>query len=141
VIHCLHRWGRLIELLETHLKGNLNVPLMIHSFSGSVEIMRRLVHLGCFISYSMRLTESAQGQLRETFKATPLEHILIETDAPDQLNVGFLVSDNGQSAVNEPSYIRELSAFAADLREINTSEFCAQIWKNGEIYSHSALPR
>jgi TatD DNase family protein len=141
VIHCLHRWGRLIELLETHLPGNQKIPVMIHSFSGSEEIMRRLVRRGCFISYSMRLTEIAQGQLRETFKATPLGHILIETDAPDQLNVGFLVPDNEQSAVNEPSYIRELFAYAADLREMNASEFCAQIWKNGEIYSHSALPR
>jgi TatD DNase family protein len=141
VIHCLHRWGRLIELLESHLKGNLKVPLMIHSFSGSVEIMRRLVHLGCFISYSMRLTDTSQGHLRNTFKATPLERILIETDAPDQLNVHLLALKNEKSAGNEPSYIRELSAFAADLREMNTSEFCAQIWKNGEIYSHSALPR
>jgi TatD DNase family protein len=141
VIHCLHRWGRLIELLETHLQGDQKIPLMIHSFSGSEEIMRRLVHLGCFISYSMRLTDASQGQLRKTFKATPLERILIETDAPDQLNVDFLVSDNEQSAGNEPSHIRELSAFAADLREMNTSEFCVQIWKNGEIYSHSALPR
>ena len=103
--------------------------------------MRRLVHLGCFISYSMRLTDASQGQLRKTFKATPLERILIETDAPDQLNVHLLALNNEKSAGNEPSYIRELSAFAADLREMNTSEFCAQIWKNGEIYSHSALPR
>lgn len=141
VIHCLHRWGRLIELLETHLKGNLKVPFMIHSFSGSVEIMRRLVHLGCFISYSMRLTDASQGQLRQTFKATPLERILIETDAPDQLNVHLLALNIEKSADNEPSYIRDLFAYAADLREMNTSEFCARIWKNGEIYSHSALPR
>jgi TatD DNase family protein len=141
VIHCLHRWGRLIELLETYLQGNRKIPVMIHSFSGSEEIMRRLVHLGCFISYSMRLMDASQGQLRKTFKATPLERILIETDAPDQLNVDLLALKKEQSADNEPSYIRELTAFAADLREMNASEFCTQIWKNGEIYSHSALPR
>jgi TatD DNase family protein len=140
VIHCLHRWGRLIELVETHLQGNRRVPIMIHSFSGSEEIMQRLVRLGCFISYSMRLTETSQEQLRRTFKTTPLHRILIETDSPDQLNTRLFTPENGEKACNEPSYIQELYTFAADLREMNTSEFCTQIWENGEIYAHSALP-
>jgi TatD DNase family protein len=141
VIHCLHRWGKLIELLGNHLHDDKRIPIMIHSFAGSMEIMQQLVRMGCFISYSMRLTEAAQEQLRVTFKATPLQHILIETDAPDQLNSRLLTMENGEKAVNEPSYIRELYTFAAGLREMNPSEFCTQIWKNGEIYAHSALPR
>ena len=59
-IHCIRCWGKLIEILESFGAGKKLPPTMIHSFSGSMESMRRLTDLGCYISYSSRIADPEQ---------------------------------------------------------------------------------
>jgi len=130
VIHCVKAWGRLLELLEQF--ADPLPPMMIHSFSGSIETLRRLIRLGCFISFSGRL--AAESKLHSCFLATPLAKLLLETDAPGRPNNQSIPSD-------EPAAISRLYQLAAEMRGMTLNEFCQEIWRNGEIFTDTILPR
>ena len=129
VIHCVKAWGRLLELLEQNPAPL--PPIMIHAFSGSTETLQRLIRCGCFISYSTRL--ATESKLHPSCRATPLTSLLLETDAPAQLN--------NKIAFDEPAAIKGLYQLAADLRGMALNEFCREIWNNGEIFTDTILPR
>ena len=81
-IHCIRSWDVLFDLLESLAKEPGLPRIMIHSFGGSVETMRRLTELGCYISYSPRIMESGNTKVLAAFTETPLEALLLESDAP-----------------------------------------------------------
>jgi len=139
-LHCLGCWGRLLELLEHQAKMTALPPFMIHSFSGSSETMHRVVRIGGWISFSARLVDPKREHLRRVFLATPLDRLLLETDAPDQLPQALRGAAT-TTPVNEPANILALYREAAGLRQIDLHDFIHRIWNNGTIYADSLLPR
>ncbi len=143
VVHCLHCWGRLIELLTAASSSRSLPPLMIHSFSGSMETMRQLVRFGCYLSFSSRMLAPEGEKIRQVFREVPLASLLLETDSPDQfcqvaLDVQY---DKDKAVVNEPAFIPPLYRYAADLKNMKLDEFCNRVWTNGSIFTHSAIFR
>ena len=55
---------------------------VFHSFSGSVEMARELYRRGWMISFSGVVTFKNAPRVQEVAASVPLEHLLIETDAP-----------------------------------------------------------
>ncbi len=140
-IHCLGCWGRLVDLLEQQ-KGRAPLPaIMIHAFSGSLETMRRLVRLGCWISFSTALSDPGREPLQRIAQETPVDRLLLETDAPDQLPAALRTSAHGRRPCNEPANIPALYRFAANLHQMDLQDFCRQVWQNGTLYTDSMLPR
>ncbi|MDD3815537.1 MAG: TatD family hydrolase [Desulfocapsaceae bacterium] len=148
VIHCVKAWGKLLEILEAYIYQL--PPMMIHSFSGSREILQRLIRLGCFISFSGRLI--ADSKLHPCFLATPLANLLLETDGQGRPSVAGVMDGAGATDApaqpynqtlfsDEPAAISHLYQFAARMRGMVLDEFCQGIWKNGEIFTHTILPR
>jgi TatD DNase family protein len=137
-IHCIGRWGRLLELLNEYQP---ELPL-IHSFNGSLEIMYRLVDIGAYLSFSTMLAQPEKEKSREVFKKTPLDHILLETDSPDQFCPALLNrTDTTSNRINEPCFVAELYSFAADLREMKLETFTETLYNNGQIFTHRASSR
>ncbi len=129
VIHCVKAWGRLLEILEA-----LAAPrpaIMLHSFSGSMEIMQRLLALGCFISFSPRLISNRQ--LHPLLTAAPLTRLLLETDTAWH--------PHRPEPPPETTTISHLYQVAAALRGIPLPEFYQQVWNNGKIFAHTILSR
>jgi TatD DNase family protein len=161
VIHCVKAWGRLLEMLE-QFAGPLP-PIMIHSFAGSRETLQRLLRLGCFISFSGRLV--TDSKVHPCFLATPLANLLLETDGQGWPGVtrsmeGIRVTDAGatdspaqsgrqlspgshdpKTVYAEPAAIIKLYELAATMRGMPPDEFRQEIWKNGEIFTNTILPR
>ncbi len=135
VIHCVKAWGRLLEILEQF--ADPLPPIMIHSFAGSRETLQRLIRLGCFISFSGRLT--AAGKVHPCFSETPMTNLLLETDSHGQPLVGGAM--DGARTTDEPAAITMLYELAATMREMDLNEFRHQIWKNGEIFTDTIVPR
>lgn len=79
-IHCVKAWMELFEALGNY-KGKIKG--VIHSFSGSVEIMEQLVNAGFYISFSPFILKNCSKKTLEAIKKTPIDNILIETDSPD----------------------------------------------------------
>ncbi len=130
VIHCVKAWGRIVALLEQLTRPR--PPIMIHAFSGSEDILQRLIRLGCFISFSARLDNDPK--VHHCVLATPLTNLLLESDAPGQPNNQTVFSA-------EPAAIIQLYRLVATLKEMPLDEFRQEIWKNGEIFTHTILPR
>ncbi|MCX5869420.1 MAG: TatD family hydrolase [Deltaproteobacteria bacterium] len=138
VIHCVKAWGRLLEMLEQFAAPL--PPIMIHSFTGSRETLQRLLRLGCFISFSGWL--ATDGKLHLRFLETPLANLLLETDAPAQPNRQLPPGSHDQTVIcDEPAAITQLYKLAATMRKMPLDEFRQEIWKNGEIFTDTIIPR
>ncbi len=75
VIHCRDAWDDCLRILK-----RADVPVMLHCFTGKKDVMLEAVDRGYYISFSTLLVKS-KG-IRKVAKHTPLENIVLETDAP-----------------------------------------------------------
>lgn len=139
VVHCVKSWGAVVDTLEQEFTRPGAPPVMLHSYSGSVEIMRRLVKAGAYISFSTRLLARDEIRLKKVLVETPVERILLETDSPDQLPPEWMAKEG--SACNEPMWIRDLYHQVAQLKKINVEDLKVSIWENGKIFTHAAAAR
>ncbi len=85
-IHCRRAWEGLVEVLQGH--GPLEQGGLIHSYSGSAELVPVLAEYNLSFSFSGSLTRSGNRRGHKAFLAVPPERLLIETDSPDLTPVG-----------------------------------------------------
>lgn len=83
---------------------------VVHSFAGSEQQAERLYEIGFFLGMGGPVTYPRARRLRQLVAHMPIEHLLLETDAPDQPNTGH------QGARNEPVRMLETLQTIADLR-------------------------
>ena len=81
-IHCVRAWGLLLETVAAEAPLP---PFVLHSYSGSLEMARRLLPLGAYFSFSGRGLQPRQAAVLEVFRQLPRARILLETDAPEML--------------------------------------------------------
>lgn len=135
-IHCVRCWQMILDRLERQAAVKGLPPVMIHSFSGSLETMYRLSSIGCLISYSSKIMNPENHKLLETFKRTPLQALLLETDAPDQLTCNPDDHTERITPYNEPVSVAALYRFGAEQRAMHLKDFSTRIWNNGTIFTH-----
>lgn len=83
MIHCLHAWPWLMELL----RGS-PIPargMLLHAFGGPLELIQPLAHLGAWFSFAADVLSETRLRKREALCHVPLDRLLIETDTPDIL--------------------------------------------------------
>src|SRR5690606_15470772 len=56
--------------------------VVMHCFSGDAEMARECVRRGYLLSFAGTVTFRNARGLRDALAVTPLEHLLVETDAP-----------------------------------------------------------
>lgn len=133
-IHCVRRWGRLCEHLAAADSGAMTP--VIHSFGGSVEILERLLAAGAYISFSGRLAAPEADKIRAAFDRTPLDRLLLETDAPDQWSAELAADSHLDGPLNEPAQVAALYAFAARRRKMDLDEFTTRLYENAQIFTN-----
>ncbi len=84
---------------------------VVHSFSGSPEQARQLWNAGLLIGLGGPVTYERAQRLRGLVASMPLEHLLLETDAPDQPDAAI----RGQR--NEPARVSVICRTIAQLRD------------------------
>jgi len=92
---------------------------VVHSFSGSEEQARQLFKLGFAIGIGGPVTYERAQRLRRIVATMPIEHLLLETDAPDQPDAAI----RGQR--NEPARLRQVLDCVAALRQLPADELAA----------------
>lgn len=97
---------------------------VVHSFSGSEEQARQLWKLGFCIGIGGPVTYPRAQRLHRIVAAMPLEHLLLETDAPDQPGIGH----RGQR--NEPAHLVEVLDCVAALRGMEREALAAATTRN-----------
>ena len=89
---------------------------IIHCFSGDWNLAQKYLDWGFYLSIPGPVTYPRSRDLREVAQKAPLEHLLIETDAP------HLTPAPRKGRKNEPAFIRYTALEIAVLRKISLEE-------------------
>jgi TatD DNase family protein len=115
VIHAREADDDIANILEEET-GQGAFPFVLHCFSSGIELARRGLALGGYISFSGILTFKNAATIQEAASMAPADRILVETDAPYLAPIPF----RGKS--NEPSYVRHTAEKLAELRGVSLAE-------------------
>jgi len=83
---------------------------VMHCFSGDVAMAERLIEMGFAISIAGPVTFPKAEALREVVKRVPIEHLLVETDAP------YLAPQPMRGKRNEPAFVRYTAEMIAQVK-------------------------
>ena len=107
ILKALTDWAA--GLGNSTLAGRLGV---LHTFSGDLEMARKAIDLGFYISISGPVTYKNARQLPGIVRALPLDRLLVETDCP------FLSPEPYRDKSNEPAYTRLVAERIAELKGV-----------------------
>lgn len=131
-IHCLQAWGRMFELLKAGPRPARG--FLLHSYGGPQEMVKSFVGLGAYFSLPGYYAHERKERQRETFRHIPLDRLLIETDAPDQMlppGRGQELNDSGTGQpINHPANLAPVYEFAAGLRGVSLAELAPRVEEN-----------
>ena len=113
VIHSRDAWEDTFAILEAEGAPSRTV---FHCWSGDETHARRAVSLGAVLSFSGTVTFRNAGDLRAAAHATPIESIVVETDAP------FLTPHPHRGKKNEPAYVRHVAEEIARVKAVPIEE-------------------
>lgn len=116
VIHSRDAAKETFDLIKAHLEKDPRRKFLIHCYSGSVEMMREYVKMGCFIALGGVVTFKNSKVAKEVAAEVPLDKLLLETDAP------YLTPHPHRGKRNEPLYLRYIAEEIAGLRGISPEE-------------------
>lgn len=131
-IHCLQAWGRMLELLKTGPRPARG--FLLHSYGGPREMIESFAELGAYFSLPGYYAHERKEKQRETFRHVPMERLLIETDAPDQMlphsGKHQLVDLSSGKPINHPANITAVYEFAAELRGVTIETLAPIVEQN-----------
>ncbi|WP_191405304.1 TatD family hydrolase [Anaeromassilibacillus sp. D41t1_190614_C2] len=119
IVHDRDAHGDTMELLcKYRPKG------VVHCFSGSVEMMREVVRLGMYIGLGGAVTFKNARVPVEVAAAVPLDHLLLETDAPYMAPVPY----RGKRC--DSSMIAKTAERIAEIRQLPVEELLKATQQN-----------
>ncbi len=118
VIHSREATEDTIELLKKY-----NVKGVIHSFSGSLEIATIYIKMGFLLGINGVITFK-NCRLKEVIEKIDVHNIVLETDSPYLTPVPF------RGEKNDPSKIKTIAEFVANLKKISKEELVKKTNEN-----------
>lgn len=98
-----------------------SVPAVIHCFTGSDEDLKAYLDMGLHIGITGWICDERRGtHLRELVKRVPLDHLMLETDAP--FLVPRTMSQRPKDGRNEPAFLPYVLQTVADCLEKSPAE-------------------
>ena len=98
-------------LRDIEVKGGI-----IHAFNGSIQQAQKYIGLGFLLGFGGMLTYPRSRKLRSLVERLELEHIVLETDAPD-----MSVSQH-RGTRNSPEYLPFILEAVAGLKNVSKSK-------------------
>jgi len=115
VIHARDADDDVAAILEDEA-GKGAFPFVLHCFSSGIELARRGLALGGYISFSGILTFKNAPVIQEVAGFAPADRILVETDAP------YLAPVPHRGKSNEPSFVRHTAEKLGEIRRVSLDE-------------------
>lgn len=115
IIHCRKAHEAMHGIFLRH-KGRIQG--VMHSFSGSSEMMKRFLEIGLFISFSGSVTWRTAKKYHGNGAAVPMDRLLVETDAPS------IATQTTVASEVEPFHVVEVARKLAELRGVSLEEIC-----------------
>jgi len=111
-------------VLETLERVGAPDRTVFHCFSGDADMARYCADRGYHLSFAGNVTFKNAQNLRDALAVTPLERILVETDAP------FLTPTPHRGRPNAPYLVPVTVRFMAAELGVAVDELCAQLAAN-----------
>ena len=124
IIHDRDAHGDLFEILREYPE----VRGVFHSYSGSGEMARQLVKRGWMISFSGTVTFKNANGVVKAAAGVPLDHLLLETDAP------FLAPVPYRGTRNDSRKAYATAAKLAELHGVSIDELLEITARNARVF-------
>jgi len=124
-IHCVKAWQRLFESLDKI--GPLPKPFILHSFYGSIEVLKRLLSYGAYISISSLSVRNPEHS-RPVIAGIPLNRLLIESD--------MAAGSTGFTPENHLQELKKLYNIASSITGLSVNEIGKRVWDNGTVFTN-----
>lgn len=124
ILHHRKSHNELIRILKL---AGFDLGGIIHAFSGSLQVAEQYIELGFKLGVGGTITYPRARKTRETIAQIPLEHLVLETDAPDMPIYGR------QGNRNSPEYLREIALSLTELKGESLEvviESCSQSYRH-----------
>jgi len=115
VIHARDADEDVAAILEDEARRGA-FPFVLHCFSSGIDLARRGLALGGYISFSGILTFKNAPLIQEVASFAPADRILVETDAP------YLAPVPHRGKSNEPGFVRHTAEKLAEIRGVSPEE-------------------
>jgi TatD DNase family protein len=130
IVHNRESTEDVVEIL-----GRTGARGILHSYTESLDVAKKLVDLGYFISFSGIVTFKSAESLRDAARGLPHDRVLIETDTPYLAPVPYRGRDN------EPAYVIKIAELLAQLWNVSVERVAEQTTANFERVFSVKLPQ
>lgn len=147
-IHIRKAWEVLVHILKK--TGRLAVPGLIHSYSGSADMVPILEKYNLYISFSGSVTNPSAKKVAVAIKKVSADRVVLETDTPDIFpyldeSGSGQESENrrlhGNELLNEPKNLPDIARIASKRAGMAEQEFAAHAWENSKILFQPLLQK
>lgn len=115
VIHSRSAEEDTATILEEEMARGEFFPLL-HCFSSNIELARRGIAIGAYLSFSGILTFKSAKEIRQSAEMAPMDRLLVETDAP------YLAPVPRRSKSNEPAFTRHTLDCLANVKNVDADK-------------------
>ncbi len=134
VIHARSADDDMAAILEEAYETDGAFPMVLHCFSSGLELAKRGIALGAYVSFSGILTFKTAEELRGIAAEVPEDRLLVETDAPYLAPVPF------RGKRNEPAFVSHTARVLADVRNVQAEQIADLTTRNFQrLFSKAKL--
>jgi len=121
VVHCRDAWPEVLATLD-----DVGAPdrVVMHCFSGDLEVVARCAEAGYYASFAGNVTFRNAGPLREAAAAVPPELLLTETDSP------YLTPHPHRGEANDPSFVPFTARTLAEVQGMSEAVLLERVAEN-----------
>ncbi|MEK7639844.1 MAG: TatD family hydrolase [Patescibacteria group bacterium] len=123
--------GAYLDLLEVMQHANYTRGV-VHCYTGDLDTAKKFLDAGCLLSFTGIITFPNAKQLLDIVKFTPLDRLMVETDAP------YLAPQQFRGKRNEPLYVQYVAQKISEVKGLQVSVVEEQTTVNAENFF--ALP-
>lgn len=125
IIHTREADSDTIAILK-NFENKLPAGGVIHSFTSGVELAEYCIASNFYIGFNGIITFKSAQNVRDVLNITPIEQIVIETDAP------FLTPTPHRGKENSPFYLPYIGKFISEEKNISEEDCLNAIYKNSK---------
>jgi TatD DNase family protein len=114
------------DILRILAEEGAPAQTVLHCFSGDIAMARECVERGYFLSFSGTVTFKNARDLRNALSVTPMDNLLVETDAP------YLAPAPHRGATNAPYLVPLTVRAMAGVLNVDVPSLCTALAANSE---------
>jgi TatD DNase family protein len=133
-VHCLRAWGHLNQALRELPESRF----LLHSYSGSEQMVQVFTELGAYFSISGYFFRPDKARKLAVFDRVPENRLLLETDAPE-MNLPKQLDLFQESPVNHPANLTIIYRETAKRKGLSMEELKTVIQRNFRSWRGSSF--